>query len=218
MDGVTIQERIYAGRGKAALRIGLDCNQYRPLSAGAPLGNLIATIKAAFNSGDSSYLKPNLYGDPIWFADLDGRYTQVGDYLMRVFDSQTFFIAAQQQMLPIVVVECSRMLRITRQAPNASVGAQPYSGLQVSADVDVLGAPGALWPASILIGGKKVATGTGLPAGVADAGWKLLLPPSVPIEILAGDIATDDLGRRFAIDAAELTDMGWRMVANEVHA
>jgi hypothetical protein len=220
MDGATIQARIYAGRGKAALRIGLDCRQYRPLTAAAPLGNLLATIKAAFNSGDSNYLAPNLYGDPVWYADLDGRVTQTSDYLVRVSDGSTWFIAAQQQLLPIVCVDCNRAVRISRQSLNASVGAQAYgstSPCDPTSMSDIVGAPGALWPASILMGGRKDAA-TGLPGGVKNAGWKMLLPPSVPVVLKAGDIATDDLGRRYAIDAAELTDMGWRLAANEVHS
>jgi len=217
MDGTTIQSRIYAGRGKAALRIGLDCRQYRPLTAGAPLGNLVGTIKAAFNSGDSTYLTPNMPGDAYWHVDLDGRSTQVGDYLVRVSDGATWYIAAQQQILPIVCVDCNRSLRITRQVDVTTVGAVGYSGMVPAQEVDVLGAPGALWPASVLLMGRKEKA-VDLPAGVKNAGWRLLLPPSVPITLMAGDIATDDLGRRYAIGAAELTEMGYRLNANEVHS
>lgn len=217
MDGTKIQAKIYAGRGKAAIRIGLPCNQYRPLSAGAPLANLIGIINAAFNAGDSKYLVPNLPGDPIWYADLDGRLTQPGDYLVRASDGATWFVSAQQQLLPIVAVECNRLVRITRQEPVTTIGAVGYGGNTKGNEVDVLGAPSALWPASILQGGRKQA-GVNLPAGTAQAGWKIALPPSVPITIMAADILTDDLGRRYVIDGAELTDMGWRLTSNEVHS
>jgi hypothetical protein len=217
MDGATIQQRIYAGRAKAALRIGLACSQYRPLAAGAPLGNLIGTILAAFNAGDSAYKVPNLPGDPLWYADLDGRVTQPGDYLKRVVDGATWFVAAQQQLLPIICVDCNRSIRITRENSVGAVGAVPYSGKLPTTETDILGAPGALWPASILQGGRKDPA-AGLPAGVKNAGWKMMLPPSAPVVIQAADIVTDDLGRRYAIDSAELTDMGWRINANEVHS
>ena len=216
MDGATIQAKIYAGRGKAALRMGRDCSVYRPLTAAAPLGNLAATIKAAFNSGNSNYKAPNLPGDALWFADLDGRITQPGDYLIRVFDGDTFFIANQQELLPIVVVECNRQLKITREVPVAAVGAVGYSGMQPAQETDVLGTTGALWPCSILLGGRSQAA-LNLPADVRQSGWRIMLPPSVPISIKAGDIATDDLGRRYAIEAAEQTDFGWRINAQEVH-
>lgn len=217
MDGTKIQAKIYAGRGKAAIRIGLPCNQYRPLSAGAPLANLIGIINAAFNAGDSKYLVANLPGDPIWYADLDGRLTQPGDYLVRASDGATWYIAAQQQLLPIVCVECNRSVRVTRENSVGAVGAVPYSGKLPTTETDILGAPGALWPASILQGGRKDPSAN-LPAGVKNAAWKLMLPPSVPAVLAAGDIVTDDLGRRYAIDSAELTDMGWRITANEVHS
>jgi len=217
MDGATIQQRIYAGRGKAALRIGLAFNQFRPLSAASPLGNQIGTLLAAFNSGDSTYKTPNLPGDPIWYADLDGRLTQPGDYLVRISDGATWFVSAQQQLLPIVTIECNRSVRITRQLPVTEVGAVGYGGNAKPNEIDVLGNVGALWPASILQGGRKQA-GVALPGGTAQAGWKMFLPPSVPITITAADILTDDLGRRYVIDGAELSDMGWRITSNEVHS
>ena len=217
MDGITIQKRIYAGRAKAALRIGLACSLYRPISVASPLGNFITTMNAAFNAGDSTYRRPNLYDDPIWYADLDGSLTRPGDYLVRVSDSATWFVAAQQQLLPIVCIDCNRSVRITRQKPLTAVGAVGYGGMAPANEVDVLGGAGVLWPASILSGVKKEA-GAGLPAGVSNIAWKILLPPSVAVILSAGDIATDDLGRRYAIFGAELTDLGWRMNAYEVHS
>ena len=222
MDGATIQARIYAGRGKAALRVGLDCAQYRPLTAAAPLGNQLGTIKAAFNSGDRNYLTPNLYGEAVWFVDLDGRVTRPGDYLVRAMDGSTWFIAAQQQVLPIVCVDCNRSVRISRQqATPGAVGLQAYgsaSPCDPTSMTSILGAAGALWPASILLGGRSQKSGADLPTSAKQAGWRILLPPSVPVVLQAGDIAVDDLGRRYLIDAAELTDLGWRCNANEVHA
>lgn len=217
MDGATIQAKIYAGRAKAALRLGLDCGVFRPLVAGAALANQIATTKAAFNAGDNSYKTPNLPGDAIWYGDFDGRLTRPGDYLVRVADGQTYYIAGQQQLLPIVCIDCNRSIKITRENAAAAVGAIGYSGNQQANETDVLGATGNFWPCSILIGGKSNA-GVGLPAGVKNVGWQILLPPSVPITIMAGDIATDDLGRRYAIEGAENTDLGWRINASEVHS
>ncbi len=214
MDGATLQQRIYAGRGKAALRIGLPCTQWRPTTAATPYGTNVGTILAAFNAGDETYLKPNLYGKPIWYADLDGRVTQPGDYLVRVSDGAIWFIAAQQQILPIVAIDCSRSIKISRQAASTTVGAGGYSGIQ--APTIILGST-ALWPASILVGGRP-SNAIGLPADVKEAGWRILLPPSVPVTIKAGDIITDDLARGFAIESAEQTDLGWRITANEVHA
>lgn len=222
MDGATIQDRIYAGRGKAALRIGLDCRLYRPLSAAAPLGNLVGTIKAAFNSGDSTYRSPNLPGDAIWYADFDGRTTQTGDYLQRLYDGNLWFIAAQQQMLPIVCIDCNRSVRVSRPTITAGmVGLQSYgsaSPCDPSSMTDIIGSPGALWPASILLGGRSQKSGTGLPAAVNQSGWRIMLPVSLPVVLQAADIVTDELGRRYSVEAAEQSDTGWRLNTKEVHA
>lgn len=216
MDGPTIQTRVYAGYAKAAKVIGLPFSLYRPLTANAPLGNLVGTLKAAMDSTpDYKFKKPNEYGDATWYALIDDATAQAGDYLVNA--NGTYFIAGKQFLLPVIVVECNRTAKITRQQAQTGVGAVGYGGNVPSQEVDVLGAPGAFWPASILFGGKSQ-QGVGLPAGVKNIGWRILLPPSVPITIKAGDIVTDDLGRRYAIDGAELTDLGWRINAQEVHS
>lgn len=213
MDGVTINAKIYAGRAQAALRLGLDYLQYRPVSATNPLSAPLRTIKAAFNAGDSNYRAPNLQGDAIWYGDFDGRLTQIGDYLVRVSDGQTYYIAGQQQTLPIVCIDCNRTISLVR-IPAASVGAVGYSGESAGAQVAALSG----WPCSILFGGRSESTGTNLPSTNKNAGWRLLLPPSVPVLINASDILIDDLNRRFAVQAAEQSDLGWRIQAVEEHS
>ncbi|QOR55278.1 MAG: hypothetical protein SHS37scaffold220_47 [Phage 67_12] len=221
MDGPTIQARVYAGYAKAARVIGIAYDQFRPLSAGAPLGNKVATVLMALDSGRTfSFNSPNEYGDPTWLALINDATVQTGDYLVGNnggINTNTYFIAGKQFLLPVLAIECNRLLRITRENGVSAVGAVAYSGKLPTTETDVLGGPGALWPASILQGGRKEAAAA-LPAGVKNAGWKILLPPSVPVVIIAGDIVTDDLGRRYAIDSAELTDLGWRINANEVHS
>ncbi|MGZ5029003.1 MAG: hypothetical protein ACXWAT_00880 [Methylobacter sp.] len=215
MDAATINAKIYAGRGKAALRLGFDNQVYRPAIASNPLTALVTTIKAAFNSGDNDYKKPNLPGKAIWFGDFDGNQTRAGDYLVGA--SSTYFIAGQQPLLPIICISCNRSITITRQTAQASVGAVGYGGRVPANETIILGAT-TPWPCSILFGGKQKTNKTGLPADVDQAGWRVMLPPSVPVTLLAGDIISDDLGKRYAIDGAELTDSGWRINATEVHA
>ena len=218
MDAARIQAKIYAGRGKAALRIGFSCDVYRPLTAAAPLGNKVGTLKAAFNAGDSTYKAPNLPGDAIWYGDFDARTTQPGDYLVRSTDQSTYFIGTQQPLLPIVCVECNRTLKVSRQQDLTAVGAVGYGGVQSANAVDIIGSNAAMWPASILLGGQRDMTTVKLPGDVKSAGWRILLPSSIPVVIEAGDIATDDLGRRYAVVACEATDFGYRINATELHA
>ena len=215
MDGATLNGLINQGRAITATQVGLPCNQFRPITAAEPLGNQIGTINAAFNAADGKYMKPQLYGKAVWFSDVDGRLTLPGDYLERISDSATWFIAAQQQLLPIVAVECNRSVSVQRQAPPAtSAGVLPYQG--IIAPTTILGGEGNLWPASILTDSKPLPA-TGIPSGVKDAGWRILLPSSISVTLLAADLVTDDLGRRFIVGAAELTDLGWRINATELH-
>ena len=221
MDGPTIQSRVYAGYAKAAKVIGIAYDQYRPLSASAPLGNKLATVKMAVDSGKQyTFTSPNEYGDPTWLALIDDATVQTGDYLVGNnggLNTNTYFIAGKQFLLPVLAIECNRTVHITRQQAQTGVGAVGYSGSLPSQEVDVLGTASAMWPASILFGGESQQA-TGLPAGVKNSGWRVLLPPSVPVTIKAGDIVTDDIGRRYAVDGAELTDLGWRINAQEVHS
>lgn len=232
MDSATLQNKIYAGYAKAALRIGPVYTQYRPGGAGNPLAAPLATFNASFNAEDMKYGRPNKYGAPTWYGIFDGRLTQVGDYL--VGPGETYFIAAQQLTLPILCVECNRTVRVTRPAapvPISTAGGVsvlPYAGVCDSPgeSVDVLGISPANnggvfvgWPCSILFGKGRLKNTDALPSGTSEqTGWLILLPPSVPIIFQAGDRLIDDLGRMYVVNGAEQTDLGWRIAAIEVHA
>ncbi len=217
MDAATINQKIYSGRAKAALRLGFDYQVYRPLIAGTPTNNLVTTLKASFNSGDNNYKKPNLPGDAIWFGDFDANQTLAGDYLINSAKNSTYFIAGQQSLLPIICINCNQTVKITRKNTQTSVGALGYNGRTPANESVILGAI-TQWPCSILFGGQRKTNPVGLPQGISEAGWRVMLPPSVPVTLLAGDIITDNLGRRFTIEGAEITDLGWQLNATEVHA
>jgi hypothetical protein len=215
MDGARLQGLIYKGRGHAADHLGRPCTIYRPQNPTAPFSNQIAQLNVSLNAADQRYLNPNLYGKPVWYADLDGCQTCPGDYIVRVADGKTWFIAAQQQLLPIIAIDCNSLVMVRRQAPAAAFGAEPYSGI-----IDpsyVLGTEDSPWPASILLGGRALAA-IGLPADVKESGWRILLPPSVPLTLMSGDRLDDTSGRSFWVESAEMTDLGWRMTVNEAHA
>ncbi|WDZ97978.1 hypothetical protein Herbaro_09415 [Herbaspirillum sp. WKF16] len=224
MNAEKLQDKIYAGYGKAALRLGMDNVQFRPAGAGNPLATAGVTLKASFNAEDMKYGKANKYGNAVWWGLFDARLTQAGDYL--VGPQGTFFIASQQLHLPIQCVQCNRRIALSRAATQSGVGAVGYGGpCGTAGDQVVVGEPGGSiadtgWPASILLFGQRERSATGLPGSVQQIGWRILLPASVPpgVVINAGDIITDDLGRRYACQGAELTDMGWRITSTELHA
>lgn len=213
MDATTLQSRIYAGYAKAALRIGYTTNLYRPASASNPIaaGTLVQTLPASFNPEDMGYSKPNKYGHPTWFGLFDGRLTQVGDYLQNSHDG-TFFVAAQQQALPILLVQCNRNLNVLRPQQQAGVGALGYGGDTTANETALMTA----WPASVLQGPKGEKGDVGLPGDVKNPWWAVLMPKFGSVVLRSGDIITDELARRYVISSAELTDLGWRMTAQQV--
>lgn len=220
MDGPTIQAKVYGGYAKAANVIGVAYDLYRPSGPSAPMapGNKVSTLKAALDSTSSyAFRQPNEYGDPTWYALINDATTQAGDYLTNA--TGTYFIAGKQFLLPVILVECTRSLRVVRQLQQTAVGEVGYGGTLAANEVPVLGDQSVptYWPASILISGSGGKT-LGLPSSAHPGHWRILLPPSVPAKIMAGDIATDDQGRRFLFLSTELTDLGWRITASEVHA
>lgn len=206
MDAATLQQKIYAGYGKAALRIGPSYNQYRPSSAINPFqGGPLQSLYASFNAEDMTYSRPNKYGKATWFCLVDGTQTQVGDYLIN--GEKTYFIAAQQDTLPILAVECNRTINIFRPQQQTQPGVNPYGGTIDANQTELLSG----WPASILQGTKGEKDGAVLPGDVRLPWWAILLPAYPGVTLLTADIITDDINRRYIISSAELTDLGWRL-------
>ncbi|MGO4151502.1 hypothetical protein [Cupriavidus sp. YAF13] len=216
MDAAKLQDRIYAGYAKAAKRIGYVYDVYRPASAADPLTAKVASLNASFSAQEWSYTRPNLPDKPYWYCLLDGRQTQVGDYVVR--GPAAHFIAGMQPELPILTVECNGKVWLARPAASDAVGDVGYSGSCGHVDTPVLGTPGGPgWPASILFGGRTRRYEP-LPASADEHGFQVLLPSSIPVALRAADTLTDDLGRRFLVVGAERTDQLWRIDVTEVHA
>jgi hypothetical protein len=114
-----------------------------------------------------------------------------------------------QNCLPILCVQCNRMVSVLRVIQSDSVGVIGYGG--DSSDVESALMSG--WPASILQGTKGEANDARLPGDVRTPWWAILMPAFSGIILRTSDIITDDIGRRYIISSAELTDMGWRITA-----
>lgn len=213
MDAATLQSRIYSGYAKAASRVGFSADQYRPTSASNPIaaGNKLRSLPASFNAEDMAYGKPNKYGKATWYGLFDGSLTQVGDYLVNTQDG-TFFIAAQQTALPILLVNCNRTINVLRPQQQTGVGAVGYGGNTDATETALMTA----WPASVLQGTKGEKGDVSLPGDVRNPWWAILLPHYAGVTLRSADIVTDDLARRYVISSAELTDLGWRLTAMQV--
>jgi hypothetical protein len=210
MDGNRIQSLVYRGYAISAAKIGLPYAQYRPTTANGAGWSPIATLLASFNAEDMKYSKPNKYGHPTWFVLVDGSKTQVGDYL--IGSGGTFFIAAQQAILPILAVECNRTISLARPQAQSQVGAVTnYEGNTPATQTPLASG----WPASIQQGSKGDLgdPSARLPGDIRSPWWAVLVPAIPGVTLRTYDLIADDLGRRYIISSAELTDLGWRIVA-----
>jgi hypothetical protein len=168
-------------------------------------GNLLFSLPVSLNAEDMKYGRPNKYGKATWYALVDGTNLAVGDYF--IGQQGTFFIATMQALLPILVVECNRVVNIFRPYSQTGLtGRAPYGGnTDKKAMLLVAGRP-----CSILQGTKGEKGDAQLPGDVRSPWWTVLIPQA-DTDIRMDDIIKDDRGVRYAVSSSELTDAGFRL-------
>ena len=212
MDGATINAKVWAGYAKAALRIGTTYQHYRPIGPSAPISvsTRMADMLVSLNADDPTYARPNVYGKATWYAVADASQLLVGDYIKGI--EGTLFVASLQQLLPIFMVDCNRVVSFARPQQQTGVGALGYGGTTAANETILATA----WPCSILLDDKKYKSSVDLPGDVHDPWWSIIAPAIPGVTFRNGDIMTDDLSRKYVIGNAELTDLGWRITAQQV--
>lgn len=231
MNGALVQSQIWFGYSEAARFLGSDYQFTRPspgnllklndgsgntlLEGGGNIllegsvsfpGDPLFTRCVSLNAEDMKYGKPNKYGKATWYALMDGTGLQVGDYF--VGEEGTFFIAAMQLLLPILVVECNRVIAILRPQAQEGAGVQTYGGVTTANQQALVGGV----PCSILQGTKGEKSESALPGDTRASWWTILLPTSLP-RVIPDDIIIDDLGQRYIVSSPEQTGLGWRVTA-----
>ena len=210
MDAQAIQNKIYKGYGIAGAKLGQPYTQYRPVIASLPAIHpanwLRDDLMISFNAQDMSYSRPNGYGQALWYGLLDGAQVAVGDVF--VGPEGTFFLPMTQLDLPFLMVTAPRTVTVSSSQTLKQTGA---IGAKPAADECV---KQAAFPASILVGGGSA--GLDVPSDTRNPGFSVLMPAIAETVIEVNDILTDDLGRRYAVASAELTDMGWRISATQI--
>jgi hypothetical protein len=227
MDAAQIQAKIWYGYAKSAGFIGSTYKFYRPGTPPPPVdqtswdasgsnwdaggnwdqpGNFLFALPVSLNAEDMTYKKPRGYAKATWYALVDGTNLQVGDYFIGPMG--TFFIAAMQSLLPILAVQCNRVVSVFRPQIVTGVGAQGYGGNTTANETPVIQGR----PCSILQGTKGEKAEGNLP-GDTRAPWWVILMPYAGADILMDDIITDDLGRRYVVSSAELSALGYRITA-----
>ncbi len=214
MDGIHLQDRIYSAAGRAAARIGLPCDLYRPMGPDHPThqSHFRLRLNVIFLPLGGRVRRPVPATDPLWEAALDAAYTQPGDILLRRTDRKIFFIAAQQPLLPVLCVHAPRRVTIKRPASASYPGVNIYGGTVTALDT-VLATD---WPASILAAGSQGTGMASIPAEMNPGMWQVLLPPSLDLALLPTDIVTDDQGRTGVVATIETTEYGTRLTVKQV--
>jgi hypothetical protein len=206
-----IQDRMRWGLNVAARHIGATTDAYRPSSASSPTApcNRYLRLHAAFTAPDNRFLRPSGYGSAIWHGIFDAAYTQVGDYLVQ--KDEVWFIAAQQDLLPVLCVKAERVVSFSRSDGPSSTGVNTYSGVTTDTNTPLL----TDWPASILGVGGSGTPHADLPSDQSIPYWTVLMPAYGDVVLLPADLMQDDLGRNATVAAAELTSLGWRITVQQ---
>src|SRR5574340_1685809 len=146
MDAIQLQDRIRWGMNVAARATGARADAYRPRGCSDPVAaeNRYLRLHTTFTGVDGRWKHANAYGSTLWYGIFDAAYTQPGDYLVR--PDGTWFIAAQQALLPVLCVQSNRVVSFTRPGAPSATGANAYGG--VTADTILPLLPN--WPASVI--------------------------------------------------------------------
>lgn len=206
MNGAQIQRLISQGLGIAAKALGFDFLVYRSASLVDPLaaGTEIATIKASLTTGYaySAAKKPSA---PDWTLVCDMREMEAGDWLV---GPSTCYIAKVQPLLPFKAVECNRVVSLAR--PNyedgGAAGYEPKDAVFASA------LPVFMYPKKDRVSPSK-AMHFPSDSAAAITEWTVYVNAWSIGDILPHDVLIDELGARYVIDIADLTDLGFMCVA-----
>lgn len=207
MDSATLQDRLCRGMGALAQVTGAPYDLFRANGTLQPLspGNRRMRMPVAFDGGDPGYKRPRGY-ERAWRAAFDSISTEVGDYL--VGPRGVLFVAGLPPLLRPLCVLTNVVLDVLRPTGAASAGLNGYGGVSESQMATVLSG----WPAQLLA--ERPGRAGALPADGGAASWSVLLPVT-PAAIVDSDLLQDQTGRRFVVQFAEASELGWRLLVRE---
>ena len=146
------------------------------------------------------------YDRPLWNGVFDAAYTRVGDYLVR--PDGTWFVAAQQPLLPVLCVRADRIVSFVRAAAPTASGVNTYGGVTAATNTPLL----RNWPASVRTASAAGPSAAALPGDASVTYWTVLLPCYPGVVLRLADLMIDDLESQFhRLRRRTEADLGWRL-------
>lgn len=205
MDAAKIQALAYKGLGKGAKILGTDHKVYRSPSLLDPLaGAELLTIKASMTTS-YGYSKASKPGAPEMMLVADASRLQSWDWLV---GEQTSYLCRLQPLLPPMVIQCNRVVRIAR--PGYTTGPGPYEpdALNVIASsLPVFMKPKTASAASP----KAIPYPTDTAAAITE--WEVYINAQSIGAIQPHDVITDEMGAKYEITQAAPSDFGFMCIA-----
>lgn len=199
MNGALLQQRIYAGTGKAAKKVGEVHMHFRSATPLNPLdpANLLDPINVVFSTLTRPFKAYAKWSDETWIAHADGRLLQPRDFL--VGPGGTFYVGDMQPLLPIQAVRC------THTAARIERPIYVTGSLQQGSELIASGLPFGLKLKSVNV---KIPIGAANTAGVGISNW-LAFIPMAETTLKRNDLITDTEGVQYEVDAPAWTPMGY---------
>jgi hypothetical protein len=227
MNGVQIFQKILYGYAKAAQHLGAPFNLYRsatpinPIQNGNLIGNLLADTNTSWD-----YMKSTSYGNAVYNLLIDAQFSSlplaatVGDYIVGTstgagglpYDNSTYYVQVLDFDLPPKAVKCNQVINLIRPAQTNGPGNLGYVGYTPATSTTIMTA----MPASVLIDSRGSEAKTKLPTDTRNPSWMILLPNLGNVAIRVGDIVLDNRNQSYVVRDNELTELGWRLRAEQV--
>jgi hypothetical protein len=144
-------------------------------------------------------------GKPTWYGGFDPSLTQPGDYLVGPFG--TFFIANQTLPMPISLRYCNIVLSHL-QYGTQTVGPSSRGGDELPTFMVANS-----FPAWLKSSERRSTPELQNPGEVPLPSANILLPVSMPAQIIRNDLLTGDDGSSWTVQSADLAASGWSIVA-----
>lgn len=201
--------------GKAVWNMIIETRNTQPLYA-QPGDYLVPTEGYYFDLGGlNNYLSSAFGSDNFYLsAPTASAYgTALSIYETGfIEDSNIYFLAANEFLLPPLGVNCNRTISIIRPTQTIGAGYQGYAEYLPSTSLTIASG----MPASILEMGSAGVPVTKLPTDEKDPRWIILIPNLGNVTIRVDDIVIDDFNQEYVITDNELTFLGWRLLAEQV--